>query len=294
MRRLAIGRAFTRVAASVAIILAALMSFGAALLVTAGARSRVGGSVTAPSVTLSTTAAGATNVTYTTSFTTSSTGSLAPDSGTITLAAAAGTIFSSNTRLHDRRRHDGDAVRGHNAVTSNGGATVTLTVDGGCGTVASGDTVLVTAAAVSNPATTSTGDVVTVSTSSDTTAVQTNTYAITAAQAVASPSVTLSTTAAGATNVTYDVRFTTSSTGALASTYSTITLALPAGTVIRLEQLLHDRRRHDRDPVRVLQRGHEQRRGHGHPDRRLRHHRRRRHGARHGDRGLEPDDDLDR
>ena len=46
-----------------------------------------------------------------------------------------------------------------------------------------------------------------------------------------SPLVTLSTTAAGATNVTYDVRFTTSSTGALAPYYSTITLAAPAGTV---------------------------------------------------------------
>ena len=71
----------------------------------------------------------------------------------------------------------------------------------------------------------------TVSTSSDTTAVHTNTYAITAAQAVATPSVTLSTTAAGATNVTYSTSFTTSATGRLAPYYSTITLAAPVGTI---------------------------------------------------------------
>ncbi len=64
MLRLAIGRSFSRVAASVAMILAAFMSFGAALVVNSGPAEAVGGSVSAPSVTLSTTAAGATNVTY--------------------------------------------------------------------------------------------------------------------------------------------------------------------------------------------------------------------------------------
>ena len=71
-----------------------------------------------------------------------------------------------------------------------------------------------------------------ISTSSDTAAVHTNTYAITTGQALTSPLLTLSTTAAGATNVTYTTSFTTSSTGRLAPYYSTITLAAPALTVL--------------------------------------------------------------
>ena len=182
-----------------------------------------------PSVILSTTAAGATDVTYSASFTTSSTGALAPYYSTITLAAPAGTDFSpSSYTIEDLTT--GTQCGFYNAVTSNGGATVTLSDAGSCGTIAGGHTVVVTASDVSNPATTSTGDVITVSTSSDTVSAQTNTYAITAAKAVASPSVNLSTTAAGATNVNYNVRFTTSSTGSLAPYYSTITLAAPAGT----------------------------------------------------------------
>ena len=90
---------------------------------------------------------------------------------------------------------------------------------------------LITASGVTNPTATSTSDVVAVSTSSDTTQAHPNTYAITPAQAPASRSVTLSTTAAGATNVTYTTSFATSSTGTLAPYYSTITLS-PAGTVL--------------------------------------------------------------
>ena len=185
--------------------------------------------MSAPSITVSTTAAGATNVTYTISFTTSPTGSLAPNSGTITLAAPGGTVFSSNGNYAIEDVTTATQCGVNNWVTSNGGATTALTVDGGCATIAAGDAVQVTANAVSNPSTTSTADAVDVSTSSDTTAVQSNTYAITAAKAVSSPALTLSTTAAGATNVSYDVRFTTSSTGALASSYSTISLTLPSG-----------------------------------------------------------------
>ncbi len=183
--------------------------------------------VASPLVTLSTTAAGATNVSYTTSFTTSSTGALASDSGTISLAAPSGTVFGLSSTYSIEDLTTSTYCGYYDAVTSNSAATVTLTV--GCG-IGAGDTVLVTASAVSNPTTPSTGDTVAVTTSSDTTPADTNPYAITAAKAVAAPSVALSTTAAGATNVTYDVRFTTSSTGALAPVYSTITLAAPAGT----------------------------------------------------------------
>ncbi len=98
---------------------------------------------------------------------------------------------------------------------------------------------LVTATGVSNPATATTSERLTVSTSSDSLSAQTNTYAITAAKAVSSPSVSLSTKAAGATNVTYDVRFTTSSAGALAPYYSAITLNAPTGTMFTSDTSLH-------------------------------------------------------
>ncbi len=95
MGRLGIGRRFTRVVASIAMVLAGFTSFGAALLFNADPAHALGTSVASPSVTLSTTAAGATNVTYTVSFATSSSGALAAGSGTISLAAAPGTVFSS-------------------------------------------------------------------------------------------------------------------------------------------------------------------------------------------------------
>ena len=250
--------------------------------------------VTSPSVALSTTAAGATNVTYDVRFTTSSTGALAPYYSTITLAAPMGTTFTSSATYTVEDLTTGSQCGDYNPVTSNGGATVTLGSGGSCGTIAGGDTVLVTASQVANPATTSTGDVVTVSTSSDTTAAHTNTYAITAGSAVSSPSVTLSTTAAGATNVTYTASFTTSPTGALAPYYSTITVAAPAGTdftssSFTIEDIT------TATSVRVLHLGLEQRWSDGHlePLRLLRHHRRRRHGAGHGHRRLQPGDGLD-
>ncbi len=146
-------------------------------------------------------------------FTTSSTGALAPDYSTITLAAPVGTNFGSGGDYTVEDVTTSSQCGLDNWVTSNGGATVTLTIAGGC-TIAAGDSVLVTASEVSNPATTSTGDTVAVSTSSDTLSAHTNTYAITAAQSVASPSVTLSTYVPGATGVTYDLQFATSSTGA--------------------------------------------------------------------------------
>ena len=98
-------------------------------------------------VTLSTTAAGATNVTYNVRFTTSSTGALAPYYSTITLAAPAGTNFGSSTNYTIEDITTGTQCGYYNAVTSNGGATVALSTYSSCGTIAGGDTVLVTASA---------------------------------------------------------------------------------------------------------------------------------------------------
>ncbi len=97
------------------------------------------------------------------------------------LAAPAGTNFTSNTTYTVEDLTTGSQCGYYNAVTNNGGATVVLSTSTGCGTIAGGDTVLVTASLVTNPSASSTGNFLTVSTSSDTTAVHTNTYAITAA-----------------------------------------------------------------------------------------------------------------
>ncbi len=95
-----------------------------------------GQAVTSPSVNLSTAAVGATNVTYNVRFTTSATGSLAAGGGTITLAAPAGTVFSSSGHYTIEDVTTATQCGLNNWVTSNGGATVTLTVGGSCGTVA--------------------------------------------------------------------------------------------------------------------------------------------------------------
>ncbi len=80
-----------------------------------------------------------------------------------------------------------------------------------------------------------------VSTSSDNlAAAQTNTYAITAAKArVLTHGCALDHGGRSDQRHLHHL-FTTSSTGALAPNYSTITLAAPAGTVFTLEQLLLD------------------------------------------------------
>ena len=67
-------------------------------------------------------------------------------------------------------------------------------------------------------------------TSSDTVPATTPPYTTGPAHAVSSPTMTLSSSAAGATGVTYTTTFTTSATGALASSSGTITVMAPSGT----------------------------------------------------------------
>ena len=107
--------------------------------------------------------------------TTSTTGALAADWGTITLAAPAGTAFSSASSYTIQDVTTATNCGLETWATSNAGATVTLTV--GC-TIGAGATVQVTATGVSNPATASSGDVLTITTSSDILSAHTNTYSI--------------------------------------------------------------------------------------------------------------------
>ena len=127
--------------------------------------------------------------------------------------------FQLEHLVHDRRRHllrpsagtttRWQATAGPRSRSPSVGAAARSPGVTACRSLPSG---------VTNPTTPSTGDVLRSRRRRTAPAAQTSTYAITAAQAPVSPSMTLSTTAAGATNVTYDVRFTASSTGALAAT----------------------------------------------------------------------------
>ena len=71
-----------------------------------------------------------------------------------------------------------------------------------------------------------------ISTSADTTPVGTSPFQLTAPLSLSSASLASSTTVQGAKGVSYAVDFTTSSTGDLQPGQGTITLSLPAGTVI--------------------------------------------------------------
>jgi hypothetical protein len=186
-------------------------------------------SVTGVSVTPSTTAAGASGVTYTVTFHPAS--GLADFYGTITVNAPAGTVLSSNSgdfTLRDATLNTSCGVNYENLANS--GATATVTI-WGCGNINAGDQVVLTAGNTTNPPAPATGLLASVATSSDPTPANSGPYASTAPQSVQSTSIGLSSAAPGATAVTYTVGFTTSSTGALATYNQQLTLSAPAGTV---------------------------------------------------------------
>ena len=195
-------------------------------------------SVSAPSIqSVSTSAAGATGVTYKVRFTTSSTGALTAGGGQITLVAPAGTGFVAQNDsgvegvviadIYDETAAQdlGDSRGGVTATAPDGGSAVTWTVEPA---IPAGHEIELTLTDVTNPVVGSYQW--TVSTSADAQPAQTPAFAITAAQQVIDPSVTLSSTAAGEDAVSYTVEFTTSSSGELEAGAGRITLAAPAGT----------------------------------------------------------------
>jgi hypothetical protein len=183
--------------------------------------------VLSPAVSLSTTAAGATGVTYRVSFTTSSTGGLAGGNGVIAIAAPSGTVIP-NRAIDVFDVTDGtDLGATFGPALTDSGASAAWVVDGNG--VPAGHEIRLTITGVTNPAAGS--DQLGVSTSSDVVA-DTGVYGVSAGRVIGSPAVSLSTTAAGATGVTYRVSFTTSSTGGLAAGNGVIMIAAPAGTVI--------------------------------------------------------------
>jgi hypothetical protein len=193
------------------------------------------GSVGGASVSLTTQAAGAAKVVYTAGFTTSSGGALATGSGTVTLAGPAGTVFDSDEatyQFHDVTSGATGSEFGFQGTVSAGGATMTVPVPI---SIAAGDHVTIAAFGVTNPPGAGSRQLA-VSTSSDTTAAEAG-YALVAPSPATAPSVGLSTTAAGATQVAYQVAFTASKTGGLApdtvnpAFAGDVVLSAPAGTV---------------------------------------------------------------
>ena len=177
-------------------------------------------------VSLSSSAAGATGVTYSVGFTTSSTGGLV-SGGSVTVVAPSGTVLPNCVSYDDTTTNQ--QFSGCQQTSSDGGATATYGVNG---TINAGDQVKLTMDNVTNPPA-GTGDKLTLSTSSDTTPASTPTFATTAPQALSDLlAVSLSSSAAGATGVTYSVGFTTSSTGGLVADHGTVSVAAPEGTVL--------------------------------------------------------------
>jgi hypothetical protein len=181
--------------------------------------------VTGVSVSLSTKAEGATGVDYTMGFTTSSsTGALDASNGTITLSTSGSTVFASNCSYTIT-----DVTTSQSASTCpTGSVSSSVTISAGI-TINHGDSVTIVAAQVANAPSTG-SQTLTVSTSSDHAA--TAAFSLVAASPVTGVSVSLSTKAAGATEVDYTMGFTTSSsTGALDANYGTITLSTSGSTL---------------------------------------------------------------
>ncbi len=183
--------------------------------------------VSSPSLSMSANGSGE-SAQYNVDFTTSSTGALSAGTGTITLAAPAGTVFPSAASAYTVSVGGGAAVAASTVALSNSDSTVTITTPTA---VAVSDGVSVVVVGVVNPpASPASGYVLNVNTSADLAPVATASYIIKGAVShLTGPSPTPATPG---TSATYSVGFTTSATGALAAGSGTITLSVASsGTV---------------------------------------------------------------
>jgi hypothetical protein len=187
-----------------------------------------GHAVTTPAVALSPTAAAGARTGYTVVFKVSSTGGLSGNSGgKVTLVFPTGTVLSTLTSTLLTDTTTATAVGQANPSTT---TTLTFNIYGGK-TVNPGDNLSASVQGVVNPTAVSSIDKVSVKTTSDTPAVLSANFAVVAGHYVSTPSVTPSSHVAGATGVTYTVKFTTSTTGGLAGNAgSKVTMGFPAGT----------------------------------------------------------------
>ncbi len=190
--------------------------------------------VTSPSLTVSTTAAGASGVTYSTNFTTSASGQLVGGSSSVTLVAPGGTVLgtcSSNCISytfvdHTNSSGSGGGNNGDSAAIAGSGSIISIAVPN---TIHAGDSVTLTITGVTNPPVGS--GTIELSTSSDASGVSLN-DPMSSPNSVLSATVVPTSTAAGASGVTYSANFTTSATGELVGGSSSVTLVAPVGTVL--------------------------------------------------------------
>ncbi len=188
--------------------------------------------VTAPIVSLTSTSASASVTGYSATFTVGNgliVSGIGDDFSTITLAAAAGTVFPSRgyaTVFNDTT----GTVAGSTYVGSGAQATV-LPGSGASLGFGPGDEVTVDVFGVTNPAS-SGSDLLSISTTSDP-AGATAAYSVTGAKSVSKTILQLSSFASGASNVTYAFTFVTAN-GLVTTTdsTSTMTVVFPAGTVL--------------------------------------------------------------
>jgi hypothetical protein len=188
--------------------------------------------VSSLNVSPSSTAGGVPHVRYAVAFTASSTGGLT-DEGTITLAAPAGTTFTTNARLHNDTT---GTTMIPPATLSNGDATLTLKLC--CSQlISSGDRVTVTAAGVTNPPAGGPYSI-DVSTSSDPAPVTTPGYTLSAPQSVTDATAVTVTPGQNGT-VADSFSFRTSAAGGLVDG-GAITITGPAGTVMPTSAQISD------------------------------------------------------
>ncbi|MCL4449200.1 MAG: hypothetical protein M1483_00440 [Actinobacteria bacterium] len=196
------------------------------------------GSVSTPSVTLSTESADAQGVEYQVGFSLSPlNGALIGGMGSITLSAPPGTIFPSSINDYSLVDTTSPAASGTptNVNLNSNSSTVTMTMPHSTTVEAKeGDSLQLTVENVGNPAPSPSGGyTVYVSTSSDNLPVPSQNYTIVNSSTVTSPTVTLTSYSAGAQGVTYVVNFYTSLTyGELVAGYGSITISAPAGTIL--------------------------------------------------------------
>ena len=187
-------------------------------------------SVVSPTVTLTSQAASVSGVSYLVDFTTSSTGALAQNTGTITVALPTGSVIPNEAVQVTDLSTAANLGVAFGPTFTNGRATATWHAGAA---VPAGHRIELTIPGVTNPP--AGGGQVRVSTSADSTPAGTSPYTLTAPQSISSPTVSLTTPVKDAHGVSYMVGFTTSSTGALAGNTGTITVALPTGSVIPYE-----------------------------------------------------------
>jgi hypothetical protein len=197
-----------------------------------------GHSISAPTVSVTTTTAAHAASSYAVTFKTSATGGLSQvAASTVTVVYPAGTDVSHTTNqvLTDETTNQSVGYLG-----PVNGTTLTYQLYGGSSTNA-GDTLVATVGGVVNPGVGTYQ--VKVSTSSDLPVVTSASYSIVAGHSISTPTVAVTTTTAAHSASSYSVTFKTSSTGGLSQVAgSTVTVVYPAGTDVShtTNQLLTD------------------------------------------------------